>query len=414
MVKAQTQPDDPGLSLTNNTGPTDEGTREVGWHFLQLPGPTNIPARIRNAMDRPAIDQRGKQFARLALKLFGGMRKVFKTTGEVFIYPSSGTGAAESALVNTLSAGDKVLVFDSGWFSFLWIKMVRNLGLEPVVMETDWRRAPDPDAIEALLAEDTNHEIKAVFVVHNETSTGVTARIPEIRQAIDNAKHPALYFVDTISSLASMDFRMDEWGVDVAIGGSQKGLMLPPGLSFNGVSEKARKASETANLPKCYWDWEWQRESEGTGYFPYTPAINLFYGLEESLRMLLKEEGLDNVFARHSRLGEATRRAISAWGLETVCQEPKEYSDSITAVMVPEGHNADALRLVILERFNMALGGGLARLAGKVFRIGHMGDMNDLMMTATLTGVEMGMTAAKVPYQPGGVAAAEQYLAALN
>ena len=413
MVKAQNQPADPGLSITNNTGPNEAGTREVGWHFLQLPGPTNIPVRIRNAMDRPAIDQRSKQFARLALKLFGGMRKVLKTEGEVFIFPSSGTGAAESALVNTLSAGDKVLVFDSGWFSFLWIRMVRNLGLEPVVMETDWRRAPDPDAIEALLAEDNNHEIKAVFVVHNETSTGVAARIPEIRQAIDNANHPALYFVDTISSLASMDFRMDEWGIDVAICGSQKGLMLPPGLSFNGVSEKARKASESANLPKCYWDWGWQRESEGTGYFPYTPAINLFYGLEESLKMLLKEEGLDNVFARHARMGEATRRAISAWGLETVCQEPREYSDSVSAVMVPEGQNADALRQVILERFNMALGGGLARLAGKVFRIGHMGDMNDLMMTATLTGVEMGMAAANVPYQPGGVTAAEQYLASL-
>ncbi|MDH3279592.1 MAG: aminotransferase class V-fold PLP-dependent enzyme [Gammaproteobacteria bacterium] len=414
MVKAQTQPVQSGLSLTNNTGPSDAGTREIGWHFLQLPGPTNIPARIRNAMDRPAIDQRGKQFANLALKLFGGMRKVLKTESEVFIYPSSGTGAAESALVNTLSAGDKVLVFDSGWFSFLWIRMVRNLGLEPVVMETDWRRAPDPAAIEARLAEDKNHEIKAVFVVHNETSTGVAARIPEIRQAIDNANHPALYIVDTISSLASMDFRMDEWGVDVAVCGSQKGLMLPPGLSFNGVSEKARKASETANLPKCYWDWTWQRESEHTGYFPYTPAINLFYGLEESLRMLLKEEGLDNVFARHARLGEATRRAVSAWGLETVCQEPREYSDSITAVMLPDGQNADALREVILKRFNMALGGGLARLAGKVFRIGHMGDMNDLMMTATLTGVEMGMTAAKVPCQKHGVAAAEEYLAGLT
>ena len=392
-------------------GPGERTNREIGWHFLQLPGPTNIPARIRNAMDRPAIDQRSKQFARLALKLFGGLQKVFKTKKEIFIYPSSGTGAGEAALANSLSAGDKILMFDSGWFSFLWIKMAKQFGLDVEVMETDWRRAPDPEAIGARLADDRNHTIKAVFVVHNETSNGVTARIPEIRQAMDAADHPALYIVDTISSLACMDFRMDEWGIDIAVGGSQKGLMLPPGLGFNAVSEKARKASETANLPKCYWDWEWQRECEGTGFFPYTPAINLFYGLEESLKMLLQEEGLDNVFARHARLGEATRRAVSAWGLQTVCQEPKEYSDSITAVMVPEGQSADALRAVVLERFNMALGGGLQRLADKAFRIGHMGDMNDLMLTATLTGVEMGMAMAQVPHEPGGIAAAEHYLA---
>lgn len=397
--------------MTAAQGPGNGANREIGWHFLQLPGPTNIPTRIRNAMDKPAIDQRSKQFARLALKLFGGLQKVFKTEKEIFIYPSSGTGAGEAALVNSLSAGDKILMFDSGWFSFLWIKMAKQFGLDVEVMDTDWRRAPDPASIEARLAEDTSHAIKAVFVVQNETSTGVTARIPEIRQAMNAARHPALYIVDTISSLASMDFCMDDWEVDIAIGGSQKGLMLPPGLGFNAVSEKARKASETAKLPKCYWDWEWQRECEGTGFFPYTPAINLFYGLEESLKMLLEEEGLDSVFARHARLGEATRRTVNAWGLETVCQEPLEYSDSITAVMVPEGQSADALREVVLERFNMALGGGLQRFADKVFRIGHMGDMNDLMMTATLTGVEMGMTMVQMPHEPGGIATAERYLA---
>ena len=392
-------------------GPGERTKRKIGWHFLQLPGPTNIPARIRNAMDRPAIDQRSKQFARLALKLFGGLQKVFKTKKEIFIYPSSGTGAGEAALANSLSVGDKILMFDSGWFSFLWIKMAKQFGLDVDVMETDWRHAPDPQAIGERLADDKDRAIKAVFVVHNETSNGVTARIPEIRRAMDDADHPALYIVDTISSLACMDFRMDEWGIDIAVGGSQKGLMLPPGLGFNAVSEKARRAAETANLPKCYWDWEWQRECEGTGFFPYTPAINLFYGLEESLKMLLEEEGLDNVFARHARHGEATRRAVNAWGLETVCQEPREYSDSITAVMVPEGQSADDLRAVVLERFNMALGGGLQRLANKAFRIGHMGDMNDLMLTATLTGVEMGMAAAQIPHEPGGIVAAERYLA---
>jgi alanine-glyoxylate transaminase/serine-glyoxylate transaminase/serine-pyruvate transaminase len=393
-------------------GPGDSTRREVGWHFLQLPGPTNIPARIRNAMNWPAIDQRSQKFARLALTLFGGMKKVFKTTSaEVFIFPSSGTGAGEAALVNTLSPGDKILMFDSGWFSFLWIKMARQFGLDVEVMENDWRRGPDPRAIEARLAEDKSHEIRAVFVVHNETSNGVAARLPEIRRALDDTAHPALFFVDTISSLACMDFRFDEWGVDVAIGGSQKGLMLPPGLSFNAVSQKARDASKTATLPKCYWDWGWQRESENTGFFPYTPAINLLFGLEESLAMLLEEEGLDNVFARHARHGEATRRAVKAWGLQTVCEEASEYSNSITAVMTPEGHSADALRGVVLERFNMSLGGGLQRLTDKVFRIGHMGDISDRMLTASLTGVEMGMAMTQIPHSDGGVGAAERFLA---
>ena len=393
-------------------GPGECTRREVGWHFLQLPGPTNIPARIRNAMNWPAIDQRSQKFARLALTLFGGMKQVFKTTSaEVFIFPSSGTGAGEAALVNTLSPGDRILMFDSGWFSFLWIKMARQFGLDVEVMENDWRRGPDPGAIEARLAEDKSHQIRAVFVVHNETSTGVAARLPEIRRALDDAAHPALLFVDTISSLGCMDFRFDEWGIDVAIGGSQKGLMLPPGLSFNAVSQKARHASETATLPKCYWDWGWQRESENTGFFPYTPAINLLFGLEESLAMLLEEEGLDNVFARHARHGEATRRAVKAWGMQTVCDEASEYSDSITAVMTPEGHSADALRGVVLERFNMSLGGGLQRLTDKVFRIGHMGDISDLMLTASLTGVEMGMAMTQIPHSEGGVGAAERFLA---
>ena len=392
-------------------GPGDSTRREVGWHFLQLPGPTNIPARIRNAMNWPAIDQRSQKFARLALTLFGGMKKVFKTTSaEVFIFPSSGTGAGEAALVNTLSPGDKILMFDSGWFSFLWIKMARQFGLDVEVIENDWRRGPDPRAIEARLAEDKSHEIRAVFVVHNETSNGVTARLPEIRRALDHAAHPALFIVDTISSLACMDFRFDEWGVDVAIGGSQKGLMLPPGLGFNAVSQKAREASETATLPKCYWDWGWQRESENTGFFPYTPAINLLFGLEESFAML-QEEGLDNVFARHARHGEATRRAVKAWGLQTVCEEASEYSNSVTAVMTPEGHSADALRGAVLERFNMSLGGGLQRLTDKAFRIGHMGDISDLMLTASLTGVEMGMAMTQIPHSDGGVAAAERFLA---
>ena len=393
-------------------GPGDCTRREVGWHLLQLPGPTNIPARIRNAMNRPAIDQRSRKFARLALNLFGDLKRVFKTTSaEVFIFPSSGTGAGEAALVNTLSPGDRILMFDCGWFSFLWIRMARQFGLDVEVMENDWRRGPDPGAIEARLAADKSHEIRAVFVVHNETSNGVAARLPEIRRALDAAAHPALFVVDTISSLACMDFRFDEWGVDVAIGGSQKGLMLPPGLSFNAVSRKARDSSRSATLPKFYWDWGWQRESENTGFFPYTPAVNLLFGLEESLAMLLREEGLDNVFARHARHGEATRRAVKAWGLQTVCEEASEYSDSITAVMTPEGHSADALREVVLERFNMSLGGGLQRLTDKVFRIGHMGDINDLMLTACLSGVEMGMAMTQIPHNDGGVGAAQRFLA---
>jgi len=398
------------MSTTVAQASFDNSPPQAGWHFLQIPGPTNIPGRVLRAMDRPAIDQRGPEFARLGLELFEGLKHVFKTSEEVFIFPASGTGAWEAAIVNTLSPGDKVLMFDSGHFSALWVRMARQFGLEVELVANDWRRGPDPAVVEAKLAEDRAHRIKGVFVVHNETSNGVTARIPEIRQAIDRTKHPALFFVDTISSLASMDYRHDEWGVDVSVGGSQKGLMLPPGLSFNAVSARARKASETAKLPRCYWDWQWMRESNGAGQFPYTPGIQHLFGLKEALAML-RDEGLDNVFARHQRLGEATRTAVKAWGLETVCADPREFSQSVTAVFVPEGHDADAMRAIVLKRHNMALGSGLARFAKRVFRIGHMGDCNDLMIAAALAGVEMGLKEAGIPHRPGGAHAANDFLA---
>jgi len=372
-----------------------------GWHFLQLPGPTNIPGRVLNAMNRPAIDQRGQEFAELSLGIFRDLKSVFKTREEVFIFPSSGTGAGEAAIANTLSAGDQILTFDSGQFSWFWIDMAKKFGLHPVVMETDWRRAPVPADIEARLRLDTDHEIKAILVVHNETSTGTTARIPEIRDAIDAAGHPALLMVDTISSLGSIDFRMDDWGVDVAIAGSQKGLMLPPGLSFNVVSEKAREASKTSTLPCFYFDWEWMRSMNASGFFPYTPAIQLLYGLRESLDMLA-EEGLPKTFQRHAALGEATRAAAVTWGLELVCQEPTEYSDSVTAIFLPDGHDADAFRQHVLDNYNIALGGGLARLAGRVFRIGHMGDINGVMLTGVLSAIESALETLKIPHRPGG------------
>ena len=389
------------------------GDLRSGWHYLQLPGPTNIPQRVLSAMHRPAIDHRGKAFPELSMALFEGMREVFKTEKEVFIYPSSGTGGWEAAISNTLSPGDKVLMFDSGMFSLLWIKMAKQFKLDVQIVENDWRRGPDPDEIETILREDTGHQIKGVFVVHNETATGVAARIPEIRRAIDNANHPALFFVDTISSLGSMEYKHDDWGVDVSVGGSQKGLMLPPGLGFNAVSEKARKAAETSEFPCCYFDWEWMRENNATGYFPYTPAIQMFYGLRESLAML-RAQGLDAVFARHTRLARATRAAVEAWGFETVCAEPREYSSSVTAVLLPEGHDADAFRNLVLDRHNLALGGGLARLAGKAFRIGHMGDSNDLMIAGALAGVEMGLQAMGIPIKASGAAAANAFFAMDN
>jgi len=380
-----------------------------GRHFLQIPGPTNVPERILRAIARPTIDHRGPEFAALGLELLEGVKEVFKTSKRVVIFPSSGSGAWEAALVNTLSPGDRVLMFETGQFATLWCDMARKLGLEVEFVPGDWRRGADPAAAERVLSEDRQRRIKAVGVVHNETSTGVTSRIAEIRKAMDRAGHPALLMVDSISSLASMDYRHDEWGIDVTVGGSQKGLMLPPGLSFNAISDKAMAASKTARMARSYWDWEAMLATNLNGFFPYTPATNLLYGLRESLQML-REEGLENVFARHARHGEATRRAVRAWGLEVLCLEPAEYSGSSTSVLLPAGHNADRLRKLILEQFNMSLGNGLGRLAGKVFRIGHLGDFNDLMLGGTLCGVEMGLAVAGVPHKTGGVAAALEYL----
>ncbi len=380
-----------------------------GRHFLQIPGPTNVPDRVLRAMDLPTMDHRGPKFGELGQRVLAGMRQIFKTDGRVVIYPASGTGAWEAALVNTLSPGDRVLMFETGHFATLWKGLAERLGLQPEFIAGDWRSGADPAAIGARLAEDRNHEIKAVCVVHNETSTGCTSRIDEVRQAIDAAGHPALLMVDTISSLASIDYRHDEWGVDVTVAGSQKGLMLPPGLSFNAVSEKALAASKTAKLPRSYWSWEEMQGPNETGFFPYTPATNLLYGLAEAVDMLL-EEGLDKVFARHDRHAEATRRAVRAWGLEVLCANPRHYSSSLTAVLVPEGHSADHFRKVTLENFDMSLGNGLSKIADKVFRIGHLGDFNDLMLMGALSGVEMGLELSGIPYRRGGVQAALGYL----
>ncbi len=385
-------------------------TYHAGRHFLQIPGPTNVPDRVLRAIDFPTMDHRGPDFAALGKDCLAGMKKVFKTEAHVVIYPASGTGAWEAALVNTLSPGDRVLMSETGQFAALWQKLATRLGLVTEFLPGDWRHGADPAAIQKRLSEDTGHAIKAVCVVHNETSTGVTSRIGEVRKAIDAAKHPALYLVDTISSLASLDYRHDEWGVDVTVAGSQKGLMLPPGLSFNAISEKALAASKTAKMPRSYWAWDEMLASGKTGYFPYTPATNLLYGLREALAMLF-EEGLENVFARHQRHAEATRRAVRAWGLEVLALNPAEYSGALTTVMVPAGVNADDVRRVILENFDMSLGTGLGKLAGKVFRIGHLGDFNDLTLMGTLSGVEMGLELAKVPHKKGGVQAALDYLA---
>jgi len=380
-----------------------------GRHFLQIPGPTNVPDRVLRAMNAPVIDHRGPEFKRLGLEVLAGLRGVFKTSGPVVVYPASGTGAWEAALVNTLSPGDKVLMFETGHFAALWHRMAVGLGLDAELVPGDWRHGADPAALEARLAEDRGHALKAVAIVHNETSTGVASRIAEIRRAIDRAHHPALLLVDTISSLGSFDYRHEEWGVDVTVGGSQKGLMLPPGLSFNAVSDKALAAAKRAKLPRAYWRWEDMLGANQSGFFPYTPATNLLYGLHEALTMLA-EEGLDNVFARHARLAEATRRAVRGWGLEILCANPAEYSASLTAVLMPAGHDADALRHLILERFNMSLGTGLGKVQGKVFRIGHLGDFNELMLAGTLCGVEMGLRAAGVPHAHG-VQAALSFLA---
>jgi alanine-glyoxylate transaminase/serine-glyoxylate transaminase/serine-pyruvate transaminase len=384
--------------------------RSAGRHYLQIPGPTNVPDRVLRAIDMPTMDHRGPDFAPLGKAVLEGMKRVFKTSSHVVIYPASGTGAWEAALANTLSPGDAVLMYETGHFAALWQKMALRLGLQPEYIAGDWRTGADPQAIEKRLREDKEKRIKAVCVVHNETSTGVVSRIGEVRKAIDAAGHPALYMVDTISSLASLDYRHDEWGVDVTVGGSQKGLMLPPGLSFNAVSAKALAASKNAKLPRSFWDWGEMIASNRDGYFPYTPATNLLYGLREALRML-EEEGLENVFARHQRHGEATRRAVRAWGLEVLAKNPAEYSGSLTAVLMPPGHDADRLRKIILEAFDMSLGTGLTKLAGKVFRIGHLGDFNDLTLIGTLAGCEMGLALAGVPAKQEGVQAALQYLA---
>jgi alanine-glyoxylate transaminase / serine-glyoxylate transaminase / serine-pyruvate transaminase len=382
-----------------------------GRHFLQIPGPTNVPDRILRAMDRPTIDHRGPEFARLAAGILEDLKPVFRTSGPVVIYPSSGTGAWEAALVNTLSPGDPVLMAETGHFAMLWCDMARRLGLDVELLPGDWRHGVDPDRIGARLADDREHRIKAVCVVHNETSTGVTSRIPEVRKAIDRAGHPALFMVDTISSLASIDYRQDEWKVDVTVGGSQKGLMLPPGLGFNALSDKALAAAKSARLPKSYWDWQPMLSANAKGVFPYTPATNLLYGLREALS-ILQEQGLEQVFARHARHAEATRRAVRTWGLELLCLDAREYSSSLTAVLVPENLDADALRAAILERYDLSLGNGLGKLAGRVFRIGHLGDFNDLMLAGTLSGVEMGLHQLGVPLAASGVAAALDHLSA--
>jgi alanine-glyoxylate transaminase/serine-glyoxylate transaminase/serine-pyruvate transaminase len=384
-------------------------TYQAGRHFLQIPGPTNTPLPVLAAIAKPTIDHRGPEFGRLGREVLSGIRTIFKTRQPVIIYPASGTGAWEAALVNTLSPGDKVLMVETGWFATLWQKMAKRLGIEAEFIKGDWRSGVDAAMIEARLSEDKEHAIKAVAVVHNETSTGVTSNIAAVRRAIDAAGHPALLLVDTISSLGSIDYRHDEWGVDVTVSVSQKGLMLPPGLSFNAVSEKALAASKTAKLPRSFWDWGDMIAINEKGFFPYTPSTNLLQGLKVALDML-NEEGLDNVFARHDRAAEATRRCVRHWGLEIQCRNPAEYSSALTAVRVPEGHSADKLRAEILERFNMSLGNGLGPLADRVFRIGHLGDFHNLMVTGVLTGVEMGLRVCGIPHRSGGVDAAMNYL----
>ena len=380
-----------------------------GRHFLQIPGPTNVPDRVLRAIDNPTMDHRGPAFGEMSRGLLADIKKVFKTDNHVIIYPASGTGAWEAALVNTLSPGDRVLMYETGQFATLWLNLAGRLKLEAEFVPGDWRHGVDPAAVEERLVADKAHEIKGVCMVHNETSTGVASRVAEVRAAIDRAKHPGLFMVDTISSLGSIDYRHDEWKVDVTVAGSQKGLMLPPGLSFNAISDKALEASKSSELTKSFWAWDEMIATNATGYFPYTPATNLLYGLREAVDMLL-EERLDNVFARHDRFAEATRRAVQAWGLEVLCLEPKEYSSSLTAVLMPEGHSADAFRQAVLDNFNMSLGNGLNKVADKVFRIGHLGDFNELMLMGTLAGVEMGLGIAGVPHQKGGVDAAMRYL----
>ncbi len=389
---------------------SDSKGRRSGRHFLQIPGPTNVPERVLRAMSRATEDHRGPELASLTRRVLRRLREVFRTRGPVLLYPASGTGAWEAALVNTLSPGDRVLMFETGHFAVLWSQLAGRLGLEVELAPGDWRRGVDAADVESRLSRDTSHRIGAVGMVHNETSTGVTSDVAAIRQAMDRAGHPALLLVDTISSLGSIDYRHDEWGVDVTVAASQKGLMLPPGLGLNALSEKALAVAEEARLPRSYWDWKPALKENAKGFFPYTPASNLLYGLDVALDMLL-EEGLENVFGRHSRLAKATRTAVRAWGLELQALDPREYSDSLTAVRLPEGHDADLLRKLILERFDMSLGTGLGKVRKRVFRIGHLGDFNELMLAGTLCGVEMGLDLAGVPHSPGGVPAALKFLA---
>lgn len=384
--------------------------RRAGRHFLQIPGPSPVPDRILRAMDMPVLDHRGPEFQKLGHRVLSGIKTIFKTKNPVVIYPASGTGAWEAALVNTLSPGDTVLMYETGHFATLWKNLATKLGLNPEFISSDWRAGADAARIEARLRQDTARAIKAVCVVHNETSTGATTRIDEVRKAIDAAGHPALLMVDTISSLGSVDYRHDAWGVDVTVGGSQKGLMLPPGLSFNAISDKALDTAKSSKLPKSFWAWDEMIANNKNGYFPYTPATNMLYALAEAIDML-HEEGLDNVFARHHRHAEATRRAVAAWGMENLVTDARHFSPVLTAVLMPEGHSADALRKTILDHFDLSLGTGLSKVAGKVFRIGHLGDTNDLTIIGTLAGVEMGLGLAKVPHRAGGVAAAMAYLA---
>ncbi len=385
-------------------------TYTSGRHFLQIPGPSNVPDRILHAISHPTIDHRGPQFKELSEEVLTGSRRIFKTSGPVVVFPTSGTGAWEASLLNTLSPGDKVLMFETGHFATLWYNMAKKFGLEVDFVPTNWRHGVDPQIVEQKLAEDKEHRIKSVNIVHNETSTGVTSRIAEIRKAIDGANHPALFMVDTISSLGSMDYRHQEWKVDVTVGCSQKGLMLPPGLGFNAISDKALEASKTNSFTRHFWDWNDMLKANESFFYPSTPCTNLLFGLRESIKML-EEEGLENVFARHDRFAEATRRAVRAWGLEVLCENPEEYSSVLTAVMMPEGHGADNLRKVILDNFDMSLGNGLGKVADKVFRIGHLGDLNDLSLLGTLAGVEMGLELGNIKHQKGGVAEAMKYLA---
>jgi alanine-glyoxylate transaminase/serine-glyoxylate transaminase/serine-pyruvate transaminase len=385
------------------------GSTRSGRHFVQVPGPTNVPDRVLRAMARPTIDHRSPEFAALTLSLLPGLRKLFNASGPVIMYPGSATGGWEAGFTNTLSPGDKILMFDSGVFASNWKLSAERFGLDIDFASCDWRTGVDPGLVESKLKADSKHSIKSVMVVHNETSTGITNAIAEVRAAMDAVSHPALLMVDAVSSAGSIEFRQDQWRVDVTIAGSQKGLMLPPGMSFNVLSEKAVAASQSARLPRSYWSWKDMLQSNETGFFPYTPPTNLMYGLHEALTMMAAE-GFDNIYKRHARHAQATREAVAAWGLENFCKVPAKSSNTVTTVQMPDGHNADALRKIILERFDMSLGAGLGPLGGKVFRIGHLGDFNDLMLIGTLAGVEMGLGLAGVPASPRGVAAAMSYL----